>query len=134
MTTEISVRECFIANIRHIAWVAAQIVLKQQYNRTMRVDQFDSLIDGIRFQDENPGMTCEQNHENWMKKKFADGWKPGPVKDVEKKEHPDLIPFKQLPWEEQVKDLVAIVAHEMADELYEKGPEFAHIEIAGKEE
>jgi len=36
--------------------------------------------------------------------KLKDGWKHGPVKDPEKKEHPCLIPYDELPKEQQVKD------------------------------
>ena len=39
-----------------------------------------------------------------MKQKLDDGWKYGPVKDAEKKEHPCLVPFEQLPKEQQAKD------------------------------
>jgi hypothetical protein len=44
------------------------------------------------------------SHENWMKEKEADGWKYGTIKDPEKKEHPCIVPFEQLPKEQQFKD------------------------------
>jgi hypothetical protein len=36
--------------------------------------------------------------------KLADGWKYGPVKYPEKKEHPCMVPFAELPKEQQLKD------------------------------
>ena len=46
----------------------------------------------------------EASHISWMKQKLDDGWKYGPVKEAEKKEHPCLVPFEQLPKEQQAKD------------------------------
>jgi hypothetical protein len=39
-----------------------------------------------------------------MKDKLDAGWKYGPVNNAETKEHPYLVPFYQLPVEEQAKD------------------------------
>jgi len=62
-----------------------------------------SEINGVKFHLENE-RTPEQSHENWMREKLADGWKYGPVKDPEKKEHPCLVPYEQLPVEQRTKD------------------------------
>lgn len=48
----------------------------------------------------------EASHISWMKKKLDDGWTYGPVKDAEKKEHPCLVPFAELPREQQAKDYI----------------------------
>jgi len=66
-------REEFIANVRHIGWIAYQIAVNQPYNEQINEDQLKSLIDGIIFQDENPNNTPEQNHDNWMKMKISQG-------------------------------------------------------------
>lgn len=49
-------------------------------------------------------VTPEQSHENWMEVKRAEGWKYGPVKDPEKKEHPCFTEYENLPQEQRVKD------------------------------
>jgi hypothetical protein len=46
----------------------------------------------------------EASHVSWMQNKLDEGWKHGPVKDPEKKEHPCIVPFDQLPREQQAKD------------------------------
>ncbi len=46
----------------------------------------------------------EASHISWMKQKLEEGWKYGPVKDPEKKEHPCIVPFSELPREQQAKD------------------------------
>jgi hypothetical protein len=66
--------------------------------------QKESAINGVKFHLDNPDMTPEQSHENWMKEKLDNGWKWGAVKDPEKKEHPDIKPYSEVPKEEQIKD------------------------------
>lgn len=46
----------------------------------------------------------EASHISWMKQKLEDGWKYGPVKDPEKKEHPCFVPYDQLPEAQRAKD------------------------------
>ena len=46
----------------------------------------------------------EASHISWMLQKQDEGWTYGPIKDPEKKEHPCMVPFEQLPREQQVKD------------------------------
>ena len=41
-----------------------------------------------------------------MKQKEADGWKYGEVKDADKKEHPCMIPYEELPVEQRAKDYI----------------------------
>lgn len=43
-------------------------------------------------------------HEVWAAGRLAAGWKYGPVRDDERKEHPCLIPFEDLPEEEKDYD------------------------------
>ena len=113
-------REEFIAEIRHIGWVAYQIAVGQPYNEQMNKDQFESLLDGIQFQDEHPDNTPEQNHDNWMRMKIAQGWVYGENKDFDKKTHPDLVPFNELPEVEQRKDINDATIHRLAVELWNR--------------
>lgn len=48
----------------------------------------------------------EASHISWSRQKLDDGWKYGTVKDAEKKEHPCLVPFEELPREQQAKDFI----------------------------
>jgi hypothetical protein len=50
------------------------------------------------------GNTPEQSHESWLAEKAATGWKYGPTKDPEKKEHPCFVPYNELPAAQQAKD------------------------------
>lgn len=67
-----------------------------------------SAINGIQFHLDNPDAGCSGSHENWLKEKYADGWKYGEVKDPDKKEHPCCVPYEDLPIEQQVKDALFI--------------------------
>lgn len=48
----------------------------------------------------------EAGHAAWLQQKLDDGWGYGPVKDAEKKEHPCMVPFSELPKEQRAKDFI----------------------------
>ena len=54
------------------------------------------------------GDTPEQSHESWLLEKADTGWKYGPVKDSEKKEHPCFVPYLDLPAEQKNKDHIFV--------------------------
>lgn len=66
--------------------------------------QKKSAITGVTYHLTHPDSSAQDSHNSWLKEKEADGWKYGPVKDAEKKEHPCFVPFEQLPAEQQKKD------------------------------
>ena len=49
----------------------------------------------------------KENHNNWMKNKLKDGWIYGEKKDLQKKTHPCLVPYNELPFDEVIKDIIA---------------------------
>jgi hypothetical protein len=78
--------------------------------------QQESAINGVKAHLENPRMTPEMSHEAWMADKEKAGWKYGPIKDVDKKEHPCFVPYKYLPVVQRTKDyLFASVVKALAD-------------------
>jgi hypothetical protein len=48
----------------------------------------------------------EASHIGWMQEKLANGWTYGPVKDPAKLQHPCMVPFADLPREQQAKDFI----------------------------
>lgn len=66
--------------------------------------QRDSAIDGAQAIADDPNLPHESSHVGWMKQKLDDGWEYGPVKDPDKKEHPCLVPYEDLPSDQQHKD------------------------------
>lgn len=66
--------------------------------------QKESAIKGVLAHLATEGLTPEQSHESWMEEKRRTGWKLGPVKDPEKKEHPCFMPYAELPLEQRIKD------------------------------
>lgn len=48
----------------------------------------------------------EASHISWMRQKQEDGWIYGPVKNAELKQHPCMVPFAELPKEQQAKDFI----------------------------
>jgi len=68
----------------------------------------DTVIAGIIGLINDPKAAPGKSHEMWMEKKKADGWVYGPVKNWEKKTHPSLITFRDLPQEEIQKDVLFV--------------------------
>jgi hypothetical protein len=66
--------------------------------------QRESAISGVRFQIDNPDAPPSASHEFWLQAKAADGWTYGSVKSLSKREHPCMVPYDQLPLEQQIKD------------------------------
>jgi len=48
----------------------------------------------------------EASHISWMKQKTDEGWTYGPEKRPDLKQHPCMVPFDQLPREQQSKDFI----------------------------
>lgn len=63
-----------------------------------------SAVNGVKFKLDNMESSPEDSHNSWLKEKEATGWKYGPVKDVDKKEHPCFVPYDKLPQEQRAKD------------------------------
>jgi hypothetical protein len=70
--------------------------------------QKESAIKGVEFHLSNPNSKPQDSHESWMKEKIDTGWKYGSVKDADKKEHPCMVPYEELPIEQRIKDYLFI--------------------------
>lgn len=73
--------------------------------------QQDSMVNGVRFHIEHYSEkgTWPQpadSHKSWLADKVAAGWKYGPVKNAETREHPCFVPYDMLPTEQRVKDFL----------------------------
>ena len=66
--------------------------------------QIDSAVNGVKAHLDNQHLTPEESHQNWLDIKLKDGWKYGAIKCVEKKEHPCMLPYNELPFEYRVKN------------------------------
>lgn len=68
--------------------------------------QRDSAIQGVKLHIEHPEAGPEASHESWMAQKVAEGWTWGPIKDPQEKKHYCIVPFNDLPPEQQAKDFI----------------------------
>lgn len=68
--------------------------------------QKDSAIMGVKLHINDHSAGPQASHESWMAQKISEGWKYGPVKNPEIKEHPCMVEFSKLPVEQQAKDYI----------------------------
>jgi hypothetical protein len=85
--------------------------------------QQESAINGVRFVINNPQASQSAQHENWMKGKLEQGWQYGETKSELAKTHPCLVPYDQLPREQQTKDaLFQAVVRSLTSQVFISGP------------
>lgn len=65
-----------------------------------------SAIKGVEYHIAKPDANPSDSHDAWLAEKIITGWKYGPVKDADKKEHPCFVPYNELPVEQQSKDYI----------------------------
>ena len=52
-------------------------------------------------------LLAENAHDVWARERLSQGWKYGPVRRDDTREHPCLVPYAQLPESEKVYDRLA---------------------------
>lgn len=69
---------------------------------------------GVLYENNTP----RESHQSWLNEKAATGWKYGPVKDPDKKEHPCFVPYDELPPAQKRKDHIYVtVVRAVADAI-----------------
>jgi hypothetical protein len=66
---------------------------------------------GIRLSDEITSIAevlAKNVHEVWAQKRISEGWKYGTARNDDRKEHPCLVPYENLPEDERAYDLVTV--------------------------
>lgn len=69
---------------------------------TTKIQVEESLKDLIE-------LLARNNHDNWAKQRIDEGWTAGSRRDDEKKEHPCLVPYEDLPETEKNYDRVSAI-------------------------
>jgi len=105
MTIEQIAQAAYEANLQYCLSIGDESQLSWDFAPPW---QKESTILGVMFLVEHPDVSPEQIHEHWVQQKIDTGWIYGPVKDANKKEHPCIMPFRQLPDEQQVKDILFV--------------------------
>lgn len=78
--------------------------------------QRQSAVTGVKAHiDSGLTMKPEDSHNSWMDEKRRDGWIYGETKDPQKKTHPCMVPYSNLPLEQKTKDYLFMeVVHTLA--------------------
>ena len=60
------------------------------------------------FPEDQVEFLAKMEHNRWMEEKQRNGWIHGPIRDNEKKVHPDLVPWEELDDVAREKDRNAV--------------------------
>lgn len=93
--------------------------------------QRKSAINGVNNFLSAGGVTPEESHESWLREKEDDGWVHGEVKDPEKKTHPCMVPYGDLPKEQKTKDALFTAVVRTCDYLDKETYTFETVESVG---
>ena len=80
-------------------WTEAPDILKNSVIAGVKIVREQAEADPDNWHLE-PG----ESHESWLSHKLRECWTYGPVKDVEKKQHPCMLPYNELPEDQKRKD------------------------------
>lgn len=83
-------------------------------------EQRHSTVDGVRNA-LSGARTPRENHENWRRRRHADGWRHGDVRDDDAKTHPAMVDYDDLPADQRRKNtlflaVVAALADDTSDD------------------
>ena len=101
LTIEQVARMCHQANREYCMMIGDE---SQEVWTVSPAWQRESAINGVKYHLLNPHVGPDSSHQNWLVEKVDAGWVWGPVKDEDKKQHPCMVPFYNLPPEQQAKD------------------------------
>jgi hypothetical protein len=71
---------------------------------TVGQDIKDSCFIGIERVIENLEVTNEELHDSWIETKKSQGWRYGRERSEEDKLHPCMVPYRELPQFQRLKD------------------------------
>lgn len=110
-----SYRAEFVYNAARLAAIAAEAPIIPVEFKDREEAFKKQFLEVIKRQcGEQRSNSPEELHGSWMQSYFAMGWVYGEEYDIEKKTHPDLIPYSQLGQLERDKDSVFIALCEIA--------------------
>ena len=66
----------------------------------------DGILKHLTALEAGDRLSPAASHEAWLEKKRKNGWVLGPAKDLDKKTHPAMVPYKELPPEKKIKDFL----------------------------
>lgn len=110
---------CSVGDYSQVDWSLAPEVMRQ------------SVLNGVDavFAGKGP----RQLHENWLQEKIAAGWVHDAVKCFEKKTHPCLVAYDELPDFDKRKDVLFLnTVHMMASALGHPVPHVVPVVAVGQ--
>ncbi len=113
--TRLQRRAEFVYNAARLAAIASRApVIPPEWNNRKAAFK-EKFLTVIALQCSDYRVNSPENlHDNWMESYYSMGWVYGDKYNLEKKTHPDLVPYEKLGKLEQDKDSVFFVLCEIA--------------------
>lgn len=75
--------------------------------------ELERIMGAVEREIKTPTKDNRQSHDRWVVARISDGWEYGEKLDREKKIHPNLRPYDELPASEKLKDHIfkGVCAH-----------------------
>ena len=108
-------RAKFVYEGARIAAIAAKApIIPEPYDD--REEPFRSQFEAVIERQTGPSRSADAEalHEDWVRAYEKMGWVYGPVRDTQKKTHPDMVPYNELGQLERDKDEVFVALCEIA--------------------
>lgn len=109
----------FVARVAHGHWCSYQLAVGQEFDMDDE-DAIRSQMIGVKEWFNNPSMSPRENHMLWMGTRIKQGWVYGKKKDKEKKTHPDLVGYDELPEVERKKDAMDLEGRQYGMKLWQQ--------------
>jgi hypothetical protein len=96
-----------IARICHEAIVAYRKSLGDNSQKSWDKagkDEKEGITKSVTLHLVNVDAWPAENHNAWLKERIDNGWVFGEVEDEGKKTHPHIVPYEQLPIDQQIRE------------------------------
>lgn len=92
-----------VAHEANRAYAATLGEVKLPWEETPK-DVQNSVIAGVSYRRIHPWAGSEEQHDQWLEYKSAQGWQYGEKLDYAAKTHPCMLPYAKLPAAQRTKD------------------------------
>jgi hypothetical protein len=93
---------------KHQLLAQSRLLLNMLHVAGFNVSRAEDTDAAIVFGSDMLDLLARMEHDRWCRERIDNGWRPGPKRDIEKKLHPMLVPWTDMPDEMKQYDREAV--------------------------